>query len=133
MCQPFFKEPTSLPYFEELVPAGFASVADGYLEQSLDLHALLIKNPAATFFVRVEGESMINAGIHSGDLLIIDRALTPKDNSIVLALLNGAFTVKRLRGRQLLSENPLFPPIDITDECDFEVWGIVTYVIHRPR
>ena len=127
----------SLPYFEGGVAAGFPSPADDYLEKALDLHELLVDHPAATFFVRVEGDSMKDAGMQSGDILIVDRSLAPESGKIVVALLNGEFTVKRLlrKGEKLflLPENSRYPSIEVTDGSDFQVWGVVTYVIHRAR
>ncbi|MCC5832328.1 MAG: translesion error-prone DNA polymerase V autoproteolytic subunit [Chlamydiales bacterium] len=126
-----------LPFYESLVPAGFPSPADDYLERQLDLHDLLVEHPEATFFVRVEGDSMMGAGMRSGDVLIVDRSLKAAHGKIVVALLNGEFTVKRLifKGDKihLAAENPRFPPLEITEESDFQVWGVVTYVIHRAR
>lgn len=125
----------SLPLFSAHVQAGFPSPADDYIEKKLDLNELLIKHPAATFFVRVEGDSMINANIKSGDVLIVDRACTPSDNKIVVAVLNGEFTVKRIHKKDtqlfLVPENRNFPRIEVTAEMDFEVWGVVTYIIHK--
>lgn len=115
------------------VAAGFPSPADDFLEDKLDLNERFIKHPAATFFVRVAGHSMIKAGINSGDLLIVDRSLEAKSGSIVVAVLNGDFTVKRIskRGERvfLIPENSNFNPIEITDESNFQVWGVVTNVI----
>lgn len=123
-----------LPFFDILLPAGFPSPADDPMEQQLDLHTLLVKHPAATFFIKIEGDSMINAGMFSGDILIVDRSLTPKSGSIIVALINGEFTVKRLKleGKKvyLLPENPLYKPFEILEGTDFQVWGVVTYVIH---
>ena len=117
------------------VSAGYPSPADDYLDGSLDLNQHLVKHPTATFFVRVAGESMREAGIHSGDVLIVDRALTPTDGSVIIAIVNGELTVKRLAKRQgtlmLVPENNQYPPLTITKTTAFEVWGIVTYVIHR--
>jgi len=117
------------------VSAGYPSPADDYLEGSLDLNQHLITHPTATFFVRVAGESMREAGIHSGDVLVVDRALTPSDGSVVIAVVNGDLTVKRLSKRHgklvLMPENQQFPPLPITETTAFEVWGVVTYVIHR--
>jgi DNA polymerase V len=124
-----------LPIFLSEVPAGFPSPAEGYLDGATDLNALLIKHPAATFFVRVSGESMKDADIHSGDVLVVDRALEPKHRDIVVAHLSGEFTVKRIikRGKRLFlaPENPAFPPIEVNHEEEFQVWGVVTYVIHK--
>lgn len=119
-----------------LIPAGFPSPADDYLEPSLNLHELMIKHPAATFFVKVVGDSMRGAGIHSGDILVVDRSLEPQEGKIVVAVVNGEFTVKRM-GREangqilLLAENPAYPPIRISEESNFQVWGVVTYAIHK--
>ena len=116
------------------VPAGFPSPADDYIEGDLDLNAYLIRHPAATFFVRVSGDSMIGAGVHSGDLLIVDRAKEVTDNSVVIARLEGELTVKRIRRREgglcLVPDNPDFEPIEVGPEDEFEVWGVVTTVIH---
>ncbi|MGB3514985.1 MAG: translesion error-prone DNA polymerase V autoproteolytic subunit [Elainellaceae cyanobacterium] len=116
------------------VPAGFPSPAEDYAEGPIDLNRHLIPHPAATFFVRVSGDSMIGAGIHSGDLLIVDRAVTAIHNSVIIAVLNGALTVKRLYQvggtLRLMPENPAYPPIEIHPGTDFDVWGVVTKVIH---
>ena len=117
------------------VSAGFPSPADDYTEGTLDLNEYLVRHPAATFFVRVQGDSMVNAGIHSGDLLVVDRSLEPGHKKIILAVLDGEFTVKRLvrkRGRiYLYPENNAYEPLEITEENRFEVWGVVTAVIHE--
>jgi DNA polymerase V len=124
-----------LPLFAVPVKAGFPSPADDFVEQNLDLNEYLIQHPAATFFVRVDGDSMVGAGIQKDDILIVDRALEPANGKIVVAVLNGEFTVKRLRNRNgktiLEAENPAYKPIEIRPEADFRVWGIVTYVIHK--
>lgn len=123
-----------LPMFFESVSAGFPSPADDYLEGKLDLNDYLVNNPAATFFVRVKGESMINSGIYSGDILIVDRSIEPKSGNIIIAVLNGELTVKRLekKGKKvyLVPENAEFKAIEITNEMNFEVWGVVKTVIH---
>lgn len=125
----------SIPFFISRISAGFPSPAADYLDDGLDLNDLVIRHPAATFFVRVEGESMLGAGIHPGDTLVVDRAEVPADRSVVVAVLNGEFTVKRMAQRDgqlvLASENERMPPIRLSEEMDFEVWGVVTYVIHR--
>ncbi len=124
----------ALPLFMEPVSAGFPSPAGDYMEGKLDLNRHLIRHPAATFFVRVTGDSMIGAGIHSGDLLIVDRAIEPTDGKVVVVALDGELTVKRLSMRDghvtLLPENERYAPIVITPEHQFEIWGIVTNVIH---
>ncbi len=124
-----------LPLFESAVSAGFPNIAEDYVDRALNLNELLIKHPAATFFVRVKGTSMINAGIHSNDILIVDRALTPTHNRIVIARIDGELTVKRIKLDKdktiLVPENDDFKPIEITSTMDFEVWGVVTCVIHQ--
>lgn len=125
----------SIPLYPS-VTAGFPSPADDYLEEKLDLNRYLIKNPSSTFYVRVEGISMIGAGIYPKDMLIVDRSLKAKHNDIIIALVEGEFTVKRLSIQKnkvlLLPENARYKPIDVT-ETDFQVWGVVTYVIHNPK
>jgi DNA polymerase V len=133
---PFEKQTKQkLPLFTARISAGFPSPAEDYLDKKLDLNEYLIKHPASTFFVRVEGDSMIDAGIHSGDILIVDRALEPNANKIVIAAVDGELTVKRIKKAgdklYLLAENPDYPLIEITSEMNFEIWGIVTYVIHK--
>ena len=122
------------PIFMATVPAGFPSPAADYEEGKLDLNRHLIRNPAATFFVRVTGDSMIKAGIHSGDLLVVDRSIEPRDKNVVIAVVNGELTVKRIRIRKnrltLEAENEAYQSQEINDEMEFEVWGVVTNVIH---
>lgn len=124
----------SLPLFLESVSAGFPSPADDYLEGKLDLNDYLIRNPASTFLVRVTGDSMVNSGIYSGDLLIVDRSLEPKDGNIVIAVIDGELTVKKLRLKKnkltLVPENPKYKPIEVNENMSFEVWGVVITVIH---
>jgi DNA polymerase V len=120
------------------VAAGFPSPAADYVEGSLDLNELLVKRPAATFFVRCAGESMTGAGIFPGDLLVVDRSLEPADGSIVVAAVDGEFTVKRLRRRNgsawLVPENPAFKPLRVDTLDDCRIWGVVSSSIrsHRP-
>jgi DNA polymerase V len=122
------------PLFKSGVSAGFPSPAADYEEGKLDLNKHLIRNPAATFFVRVNGDSMIGAGIHTGDLLVVDRSLEPADKSVVIAVVNGELTVKRIRLRKgkitLEPENEHYHTQQITECVEFEVWGVVTNVIH---
>jgi len=122
------------PLFIADVPAGFPSPADDYEEEKLDLNKYLIKNQAATYFVRVTGDSMVGAGIHSGDLLVVDRSLEPEDKKIVIATINGEMTVKRIRRKNkkifLEPENVEYSAQEINREMQFEVWGVVTNVIH---
>jgi DNA polymerase V len=128
------KSEVKLPLFLESVSAGFPSPADDYLEGKLDLNDLLVRNPTATFFVRVTGDSMIDSGIFSGDILVVDRSLEPKSGSIVIAVIDAELTVKRLHKQKnkvfLLPENQNYKPIEITREMSFEVWGVVSTVIH---
>ena len=123
-----------VPMFTEQVPAGFPSPADDYLEGNLDLNKYLIQHPVATYFVRVTGDSMIGAGIYSGDILIVDRSLEPLNRKVVIAIVNGELTVKRLIRKSdkviLMPENDRYKPIEIKDETDLEIWGVVTSVIH---
>jgi len=122
------------PLFLASVAAGFPSPADDYIENQLDLNKHLIKHPAATFFVKVKGDSMIDAGIHSGDILIVDRSLDATDKKVVIAVVNGELTVKRIRmvGERvyLMPENEDFSATEITESMDFTIWGVVTNVIH---
>ena len=126
-------KPIRLPLVSALVAAGFPSPADDYLERSLDLNERLIKNPAATFLVRVSGDSMINAGIHSGDMLLVDKSLDADDGNIVIAVVNGEFTLKRFSRKrgypELLAENPDFPPIRFVEGDELYIWGVVKHVI----
>ena len=126
-----------IPLVAANVEAGFPSPADDHLERSLDLNEHLVQNPAATFFVRVKGESMRDAGISTGDILIVDRSVQPKDRQIVVAMLDGDFTVKRLRKRKgrvfLEAENNAYPPIEVGEDQELVIWGAVTFVIHQPR
>lgn len=126
-----------LPLYLSKVAAGFPSPADDYIECTLDLNNHLIKHPAATFFVRASGDSMLHAGIQSGDILIVDRSLEAGHGKIVIAAVNGELTVKRLSCQagvvQLLPENPAFKAIDITTEQDMVIWGVVTHVIHETK
>ncbi len=123
-----------IPFFLESVSAGFPSPADDYMEGKLDLNDLLVKNPASTFFVRVAGDSMTGAGIHSGDILVVDRSVDPKEGSIIIAVIDGELMVKRIRYDKnnlwLYSENPNYKPFKVTDGMDFDVWGVVRTVIH---
>ena len=123
------------PLFSCGVSAGFPSPADDYIDRMLDLNELLVQNPAATFFVRVAGDSMTGAGINHDDLLVVDRSLEPISGKIVIAVLNGELTVKRLlkneKSCELVAENPKYSPIELTEESECEVWGVVTSVIHQ--
>jgi len=117
------------------ISAGFPSPADDFKEERLSLDDELIKNKEATFFARVSGQSMIGAGLNDNDLLIIDRSLEPTHNKIAVCFLDGEFTVKRLKvtkkGVWLLPENLDYKPIEISEENNFVIWGIVTNVIKK--
>ena len=125
----------SVPVYGARVPAGFPSPADDYLERTLDLNQYLIEDAAATFMVRVSGDSMLGAGISDGDVLVVDRSLTPAHGQIVLATVDGEFTVKRLHQRSdrvaLLPENPAYPPIELHNGQELQVWGVVTACIKK--
>lgn len=124
-----------LPLFSSRVPAGFPSPGDDYIDQSLDLNEL-VKHPSDTYLVKVEGDSMINAGIYDGDILVVDRAIEADNNKVVVANLDGELTVKRLsiKGTSvlLMPDNPKYDPIEIRPLSDFRIMGVVTFVIHRP-
>jgi len=126
-----------IPCFADAVQAGFPSPAGDYIEKRLDLNELIVKRPAATFFVRAQGDSMIKAGIHSGDILVVDKSIEVSNNKIVIAVVDGELTVKRYRiikdKHLLFAENDEFKPIEIDPDSDFRVWGVVTYVIHKPE
>ncbi|SRR5579885_2398659 len=126
-----------IPYFPQGIPAGFPSPADDHLQRELNLHEHLIKHPAATFFAHVDGDSMIDANLRDGDLIVIDRAETPRHKSIVVAVVNGEFTVKRLYKRngeiRLVPENKAYPSIEVREGMDVEIWGVVTHTIHKAR
>lgn len=126
---------TELPFYLSGVSAGFPSPADDYIDKKMDLNEHLIRHPAATFFVRACGDSMLGAQINSGDILIVDRALDAQHNSIVIAVVNGELTVKRLKQQNrrlyLAPENPDYPLLEITEDTSFEIWGVVTYIIHK--
>lgn len=116
------------------VEAGFPSLAEEYIDENIDLNKYLIKHPAATFFVRVSGNSMIGAGIHDNDLLIVDRSINPINGKIVIAAIDGHLTVKRLIINKnityLKAENAEFPPIKVNPEAGVHIWGVVTNSIH---
>jgi DNA polymerase V len=123
------------PLFTSGVSAGFPSPADDHIDRKLDLNELLIQHPVATFFVRVAGDSMKDVGINDGDILVVDRSLEATSGKIVIAIVNGELTVKRFvqdsTSCQLVAANPYYPPVEITEDTDFSVWGVVTSVIHQ--
>ena len=127
----------STPLFSHSVRAGFPSPADDYVAETLDLNEHLIKHKEATFFLRAKGHSMTGAGIHDGDLLVVDRSLSPTHRSVIIAVVDGEFTVKRLYKRagkiRLMAENPDFAPIEFNEGQELQVWGVVTSVVHRMK
>jgi DNA polymerase V len=124
------------PLFGAGVEAGFPSPADDYIDRPLDLHEALVTHPAATFFVRARGHSMTGAGIHDGDLLVVDRSTSPAPGHVVIAAVDGELTIKRLQqgehGLQLVPENDDYPVLNINEDTDARVWGVVTWTIHAP-
>jgi len=126
-----------LPLFLSRISAGFPSPADDYVEGRLSLDEHLVSRPEATFFLRVRGDSMVGAGIHDGDLLIVDKSLMPQHGSIVIAEIHGELTVKRLHRKNgeiaLRAENPTYRAIPINEESQLVVWGVVTNVVHNLR
>ena len=123
----------TLPFFSSYVPAGFPSPADDHLDGHIDLNKILVENEPATFLVSASGDSMEGAGIYNGDLLIVNRAVTPGDGCLVIAEIFGEFTLKRLRiiagNPWLYPENTRYQPIKVTTEMGFTVWGVVKHTI----
>ena len=135
LFQSIQKKQILTPIFLDSVSAGFPSPATDYMENKLDLNEHLIKHPAATFIVKAKGPSMTDAGILSGDLLIVDRSIDPKSNNIVIASIFGDLAVKKLRKKAnslfLLSANSDYPSIEVKEEMECFIWGVVTYIIHE--
>lgn len=127
------EESLNISFLDSKVPAGFPSPAQDSDSDCLDLNRELIHSPSSTFCARVTGDSMIDCGINDGDLLIIDKALTPRDGSIAVCFIDGEFTVKRIAirndGIYLEPENKCYPPIHVHEDSNFQVWGIVTHII----
>lgn len=127
-----------LPMYGSRVVAGFPSPADDFLDGKISLDEQLVQNPSSTFFVRVSGDSMTGAGIFPGDVLVVDRSIEPKNNTVVLAVVNGEFTVKRLRktpgGKiRLCPENPKYRIMEFEEGDEVSIWGSVTATIHDPN
>lgn len=126
---------TLCPLYSSSVSAGTPLPADEYIESKIDLHKYLINNPLSTFFVRASGDSMIGAGIYSGDMLVVDRNIEPKHGKIVIVAIDGQLTVKRLynaAGKVILkAENPLYADIEVYEGNEIIIWGVVTAVIHQ--
>ncbi|SFH41076.1 LexA family protein [Pontibacter chinhatensis] len=131
-----YLEGIELPLFASYVSAGFPSPADDYLEGRIDLGKYLIQNPTSTFMMRVKGSSMVEANIHDGDILVIDKSLKASDGMPVVCFLDGEFTVKTFRkvGNKayLMPANPAYKPIEVTEEMDIRVWGVVVWILHKP-
>ena len=123
-----------IPLLNDSVSAGFPSPADDYTEENIDLNEHLISNPFSTFFLRVKGESMINAGIKDKDLIIVDKSLIAKPGDIVIAMIDGEFTIKRLSIKNdelyLKAENHNYPDFSFKNHIDVQIWGVVIYSIH---
>ncbi len=126
-------EPFAVAALGEAVPAGFPSPAQDHVDDGIDLNRELIKHPASTFCARVAGDSMRDCGIDDGDLLIIDKSLTPREGSVAVCFVDGEFTLKRISVRKdgiwLVPANPHYPALHVTDGSNFQVWGIVAYVV----
>ncbi len=131
--KPDLESEIKIPYFDHGVSAGFPSPALDFMETAIDLNKALSENPLATFYIRVEGNSMINAGINDKDVLVVDRSLEPQNNKIAICFIDGAFTVKRIKlekeGLWLMPENENYSPIEVKEDNQLIIWGIVTYVI----
>ena len=123
-----------VPLLSDSISAGFPSPADDYTEENIDLNEHLISNPFSTFFLRVKGDSMINAGIKDKDLIIVDKSLTAKPGDIIIAMIDGEFTVKRLSIKNnklyLKAENQNYPDFIFQNHIDVQIWGVVIYSIH---
>lgn len=124
-----------LPLYTNSISAGFPSPAEDFIDKKLDLNEYLIKNPLTTFFVKVSGNSMINAGIYDGDILIVDKSIDASNNKIIIGVINGEFTVKRISKKNnklfLLPANDNYDPIEVTEQMDFKIWGVVVHSIHK--
>ena len=130
------KNLTPIPYLLSRVSAGFPSPADDYIENNLSLSELLIRNHLSTFLMKTSGDSMVDVGINDGDILVVDRSIEPKNRDIVIAILEGNLTVKRLLFKTngsvvLKSENIAYKDIKIPESADLEIWGVVTSAIHQ--
>jgi DNA polymerase V len=130
-----FTQPLNVHFSKNEISAGFPSPAEDYMELKIDLNSELISNPNATFFARVKGSSMIEAGIQDGDILVIDKSKEPQNKAIAVCYIDGEFTVKEIKIEKkacyLMPANPEYKPIKVTEENEFIIWGIVTFVIHK--
>jgi DNA polymerase V len=132
---PDFESELKIPFIPDGVSAGFPSPAADFMETNIDLNSALSENPLATFYIRVNGNSMIDAGINDKDVLVVDRSLEPQNNKIAICCIDGEFTVKRIQVETdclyLMPENSNYQPIKVTEENELIIWGIVTYVIKK--
>lgn len=132
---PDFKSELKIPMIQDGVSAGFPSPAQDFMENNIDLNKELSENPLATFYIKVSGNSMVDAGIDDKDILVVDRSLEPADKKIAICFIDGEFTVKRLKLEKeylyLMPENQNYEPIKVSAENNFIIWGIVTYVIKK--
>ena len=132
---PDFESDLRIPFVKEGVSAGFPSPAADFMETSIDLNKELSENPLATIYIKVKGNSMIDAGINDKDVLVVDRSLEPQNNKIAICFIDGEFTVKRILVEQdclyLMPENPNYSPIKVTEDNQLIIWGMVTYVIKK--
>ncbi|RKS94655.1 DNA polymerase V [Flavobacterium limicola] len=132
---PNFDSKIKIPFMKGGVSAGFPSPAADFMENNIDLNKELSENPLATFYIKVKGNSMINAGINDKDVLVVDRSIEPRNNAIAICFIDGEFTVKRIQVAQdclyLMPENPNYQPIKVTEENQLIIWGMVTYVIKK--
>ena len=130
---PNFESDIKISFIKDTVSAGFPSPAGDFMENSIDLNKELSKNPLATFYIKVSGNSMIDAGIENDDVLVVDKSLEPQNNKIAVCFIDGEFTVKRILVKKntmfLMPENKNYSPIEIKEENQILIWGIVTYVI----
>lgn len=138
MMLPLAEPPAQrIPLYGHSISAGFPLPADDCIEDWLDLNQFLVSNQPATFFLRVKGDSMINAGIHDGDIIVVDRSVQPVDRSVVVAVVDGELTVKRLIMRsgaaELHAENPKYAPIRFQDSQEMSIWGVVTSAVHQVK
>lgn len=133
--RPDFESEFKIPYIPDGVSAGFPSPAADFLENNIDLNKELSENPLATFYIKVKGNSMIDAGINDKDVLVVDRSLEPQNNKIAICYIDGEFTVKRILLEKdcvyLMPENKNYSPIKVSEENELIIWGIVTYVIKK--
>lgn len=132
---PAQKSKKELNLYASRIPAGFPSPAEDFIEKRLDLNDYIINNKDATFLVKATGNSMENAGIYDGDILVIDRSVEATSGRVVLGVLNGEFTVKRILWKKnklfLVPENKEYKPMEINEEEDFQIWGVVTFSVHK--